>query len=364
MIDAYYKDEISAVDAKFEAQKIALSPLTFQATRALLEMGILEAVNKSRKKGITVPEIASQLNISEYGIAVLVEMGLGLGLLKLVPSENEKLKFTLGKIGVYMLMDEMTQANLNFSEDICYLGAGKLQESIRGGKPMGLSTLGPWKTLYEGLSKLTEQQKKSWFGFDHFYSDQAFPEVLPIVFANPCGRLFDIGGNTAKWAVNCCKYNKDVHVSIIDLPGQIAVAQKRAAEAGLADRIDTIPCNVLDSSVVFPKGADVVWMSQFLDCFSLEEITSILKKVFAAVDENADIYVLEPLWDHQRFEAAAYSLQATSLYFTCMANGNSKMYRFEELKSAIEAGGFRFCDAHHRLGPNDYSLLRFRKNNV
>lgn len=52
---------------------------------------------------------------------------------------------------------------------------------------------------------------------------------------------------------------------------------------------------------------------------------------------------------------------ATSLYFTCMANGNSKMYRFEELRDAIEASGFRLKDAHHNLGSNAYSLLEFGK---
>lgn len=363
MIESYYTDKISAIEAKFEAQKIAFAPLTFQATRAMVEMGILDAVNASRRKGITIKEISEKLSISEYGVGVLVEMGLGLGLFKLMPNEGEELKLTLGKVGVCMLKDDMTIANLFFSQDICYLGANKLQESIREGRPMGLPFLGPWKTVYEGLSQLTDQQKKSWFGFDHYYSDQAFPDCLPIVFGNNCSRIFDIGGNTAKWAIQCCKYNPSVEVTIVDLPGQTAVADKRAADAGFADRIHTVACNVLDPKTAFPKGADAVWMSQFLDCFSLEEITSILTKIHAAVDTEADIYVLEPLWDHQRFEAAAYSLQATSLYFTCIANGNSKMYRFEELKNAIEKGGFHFCDAHHRLGPNDYSLLRFRKNN-
>jgi hypothetical protein len=117
---------------------------------------------------------------------------------------------------------------------------------------------------------------------------------------------------------------------------------------------------VLDETTEFPKGANAVWMSQFLDCFSLEEITKILTKIHSAAAPDTDIYVLEPLWDKQRFEAAAYSLQATSLYFTCIANGNSKMYRFEELKHAIEIAGFELKEAHHTVGPNSYSLLRFR----
>lgn len=361
MFDFYINDNIDAVNAKFEAQKIAFAPLSFQAARALRNLGILDEISNARKKGIKISELSQKLNISLYGIGVLVEMGLGMGAIKVhKDSDDDDLRLTLGKIGFFLMKDEMTQVNMDFSQDICYRGAENLEESILKGKPAGLPHLGPWKTVYEGLSQLTEQEKKSWFGFDHFYSDLAFPEALPIVFEKPVGRLFDIGGNTAKWAISCCKYNADVKVSIIDLPGQTAVAEKNAAAAGFAERINTLPCNVLDETTAFPTGANAVWMSQFLDCFSLEEITKILTKIRKAAASDTDVYVLEPLWDKQRFEAAAYSLQATSLYFTCIANGNSKMYRYEELKKAIEVAGFELKEAHHNVGPNAYSLLRFR----
>lgn len=362
MFNIYKKDSIDAVDAKFEAQKIAFAPLTFQAARALINLGILNEISKNSRKGITISDLSQKLNLSLYGVQVLVEMGLGMGVIKLhQDSEENDLRLKLGKIGFFLISDQMTQVNMDFSQDICYRGAENLEESIRNGKPAGLPHLGPWSTIYEGLSKLTDQEKKSWFGFDHFYSDQAFPDALPIVFEKPKTRLFDIGGNTAKWAIACCNYNADVKISIIDLPGQTAVAQKNAAAAGFANRIDTVACNVLDNSTEFPKGADAIWMSQFLDCFSLEQITQILNKIHKAATPDTDIYVMEPLWDKQRFEAAAYSLQATSLYFTCMANGNSKMYRYNELKSAIELAGFELKEAHHNLGPNSYSLLKFRK---
>jgi len=40
-----------------------------------------------------------------------------------------------------------------------------------------------------------------------------------------------------------------------------------------------------------------------------------------------------------------------------MANGNSKMYRYDELAEAVEKAGFDIADARHNLGSNDYSLL-------
>ncbi|MCL1959764.1 MAG: class I SAM-dependent methyltransferase, partial [Spirochaetes bacterium] len=173
-------------------------------------------------------------------------------------------------------------------------------------------------------------------------------------------KIIDIGGNTAKWAICCCNYDTQVEVMIVDLPGQTKVAEEKAAEAGFSDRIKSFPCNVLDDETPVPAGADIIWMSQFLDCFSLDEISRIMSKVKDASGQKTDVYILEPFWDKQRFEAASFSLQAASLYFTCMANGNSKMYRYDEFASVIKNSGFEIINVRHNLGSNDYSLIQCR----
>lgn len=360
-IENFSKDDLHAIDAKFEAQKIAFAPLSFQAVRALLELGIMDIINDSGKDGITIDEIVEKSGISKYGVGVLTEMAVGMHVL-LLKTVDGKEYLSLSKIGWFLLEDNLTKANFYFTNDICYKGAWDLMDSVKNGKPEGLHVFGDqWTTVYEALSTLPDREKKSWFDFDHFYSDIAFPEALPIVYKNKPKKLFDIGGNTAKWAIASCKYDPDVNVTIVDLPGQTAVAEKNAAEAGFGNRISTYAGNILAETTVLPPAPDAVWMSQFLDCFSLHQITKILKKVHASATENTDVYVLEPLWDKQRFEAESYSLQATSLYFTCIANGNSKMYRYDELVNAIEEAGFELKTAHHNLGSNCYSLLVFRK---
>lgn len=364
--DKFKTDNIRAVDAKFEAQKIAFAPMCYQAIRTMLELGMMQAINDARDAGITRKELAEKAKISEYGAGVLCEMALGMNVIKLSQDSEagsaDKEKFVIGKIGWMLLEDDLTKVNFWFTNDICYEGAWKLKESIINGKPEGLKVFGDqWTTVYEALSTLPDKPKKSWFEFDHFYSDIAFPEALPIVFAEKPKTMLDIGGNTGKWSLACCRYNPDVKMTIVDLPGQANVAKKNAAEAGFADRIDFSMGNVLDNTTKLPENPDAVWMSQFLDCFSLKQIVKILKKVYEAATPETNVFVLEPLWDKQRFEASSYSLQATSLYFTCIANGNSKMYRYEELVNAIGEAGFELKTAHHNLGSNAYSLLVFRK---
>lgn len=356
----YYSDKMRAIDAKTKAQEIAFAPLAFQTVLALRNLGMLKSISDSGETGLTAEIVAEKAGVSLYGAKVLLEFALGMGVVKLVPDIQEE-RYLLSKTGWFLLEDDMTRVNMDFVNDICYQGAFKLTESVRNGKPEGLSVFGQWTTIYEALSTLPPQAKKSWFAFDHFYSDIAFPEALPIVFAQKPRKILDIGGNTAKWSICCCKYDPDVKVTIVDLPGQTAVAKENAAKAGFAERIDTCEGNILADSTVLPVGYDAVWMSQFLDCFSLKQVIKIIKKVVSVADENTKILVLEPLWDCQKFQASSYSLQATSIYFTCMANGNSKMYRYQELVNAIEAGGAKLETAHHNLGSNSYSLLQFRK---
>jgi hypothetical protein len=91
-------------------------------------------------------------------------------------------------------------------------------------------------------------------------------------------------------------------------------------------------------------------MSQFLDCFSEAQILDILRLVAEAMSDDASLFVLETLSDRQKFDAAAYSINATSLYFTCIANGVSRMYRASDLLRLIREVGLEVAAEHDELG--------------
>ena len=116
----------------------------------------------------------------------------------------------------------------------------------------------------------------------------------------------------------------------------------------LQQRIAIQPIDLLDHSRPFPKGHDAVWMSQFLVCFAEEDILRLLERAAAAMGPDSSLYVLDTFWDRQKYEASTYSLQAISLYFTCLANGRSRMYKFTDVTAMIEAAGLRV----ERVTPN------------
>ncbi|WP_281240070.1 class I SAM-dependent methyltransferase [Flavobacterium praedii] len=346
-------DKKNVIQANLDAQKIAFAPIMFQAAKSLRNLGILEYLFNNNKA--TIETIATELNLSVYGVKILLEAGLSLEMVYL--KDNE---FLLTKTGYFILRDKMTNINMNFTQDVNYLAMNHLEESIKNGKPEGLKELGNWDTVYIGLSELPEKVKKSWFDFDHFYSDYTFPEIMPILFGNNPKSLLDVGGNTGKFALQCAKYDPNVKITILDLPGQTTVARKIIAEAGFENRIDTVDINLLDNSSTIPKDFDIIWMSQFIDCFSMDEIFTLFRKTYDAMNANTSFYILETFWDLQKFQASTYSLHATSLYFTAVANGNSQMYHSTDIIKVIEKAGFIVDEIHEMIGMS-HTLIKCKK---
>lgn len=357
-MDFFSKDKKTAFESKEAAQWIAFGPVIFQAARVLRNTGILKVIEESGSTGLAIAEIAEKVKLPLYGVRVLLESGLSLGLVLV----NDK-KYTLGKTGYFILHDPLTKTNMDFVHDVNYKGLFYLDESIKTGKPAGLKEFGEWQTIYEGLSQLPEHVQKSWFSFDHFFSDDAFPLVLKQVYTISVKNILDIGGNTGKWAIASVKYAEDIMVTIMDLPGQLDVAKRKIEAMGLQDRVTLLPVNILDETLKFPKGFDAIWMSQFLDCFSEAEIVSILKRCYEALDDNGQVIILEPFWDRQRYEIATFCLQQTSLYFTALANGNSQMYSAETFLKCIEEAGFNIVEQVDHIGLSQ-TLLKCKKRKI
>lgn len=355
---AYTKERYTAREAQARAEWIAWGPIVFQASRLMLKLGILDLLRDS-DEGLTIGEVAEKTRLTEYAAKCLLEASLCIGT---VLVDTHTGRFTLAKTGWFLINDAATRVNIDFNHDVNYEGWFRLEEALKEGRPAGLEHFGPWPTVYEALSQLPEQAQKSWFGFDHFYSDSSFPEALQIVFANKPKTLLDVGGNTGRWAMQCVGYDNDVCVTVMDLPQQIDMMEQLTAGKPGAERIDGFGTDLLDPGNSFPqnKHYDAIWMSQFLDCFSEPQVLSILQRAARIMDDQSRLYIMETLWDRQRYETAAFCLTMTSLYFTAIANGNSKMFHSEDLTRLVSQAGLKVETVHDNLGQG-HSILVCRK---
>ncbi len=406
------------VDAKSEAQKIAFSPLTFQAVRAALNLGIFKVLDDAGKDGLSLAEMENKLNLGHYAVSTLIEVLESAGI---VSAKGGGL-YAASKIVRCFLYDSMTRVNMDFVNDVCYQGAFYLQESFENGKPEGLKVFGGWSTVYQALSQLPQRARGSWFAFDHFYSDNAFEDVIKIILSENPENVFDVGCNTGKFELALFAKGFKGNITLLDLPQQLEKAKENLQAAGYAGKCVFYPIDILKKGTKFPgtefpgsavaageencgslnneisetgnkkgtkfpgtkfpgsavaageengiafeaakngvNGPDIILMSQFLDCFSKEEIILILKKAQAVMSANSKLYILEPFWDNQKFSAAKLSLTHTSLYFTAIANGNSKIYAQTEMEECVFKAGLKILKVRKNIGSHEYTLLECGK---
>ena len=355
--EAYTKERLTACEAQQRAEWIAWGPVVFQSQRLMLKFGILDLLRNS-SEGMTISEVAGQTGLSLYAVKVLMEASLSVGTVLVNPDTD---RFTLAKTGWFLLNDDFTRVNIDFNHDVNYEGWFRLEEALREGRPAGLEHFGSWPTIYEGLAQMPTQVQKSWFGFDHFYSDGSFEQALEIVFARKPLTLLDVGGNTGRWALQCVAHDADVCVTVMDLPQQVAMMKQQTAGHEGAERIEGYGADLLNPSTPFPtdKHYDAIWMSQFLDCFSEEQVLSILKRAASIMDGGSRLYIMETLWDRQQFETAAFCLTMTSLYFTALANGNSKMFHSDDLIRLVRQAGMEVETIYDHLGLG-HSVIELR----
>lgn len=356
MLDKKFSPERqSAFAARFEAQKIAFGPVVFQCVRYAWKRGILQAIADAGDDGLSVEQMAATGRWSSYALKVVLETCLSAGVVCV-----EKGRYVLDKAGFCLLTDTLTQVNFDFNHDVCYQALFALDESLDAGQPLGLKTFGQWATLYEGLAALPEPARTSWLAFDHYYSDTSFPAIMPDVFATGPKRVMDIGANTGKFSLAALAANDAAELNLVDLPGQLAVADLALQEAGVRERAALHPVDLLDKSAALPGGMDLVWMSQFLSCFSEEAIASIFERAAAALAPNGQVLVMDTFWDRQKYDIASYCLINTSPYFTAVASGNSKIYQSGDYIRLAERAGLKLLTVRDGIG-YCHSLLRFAK---
>lgn len=343
----------TAFAARFEAQKIAFGPVVFQCVRYAWKRGMLQALSDAGDNGLSVTDMAASGQWTEYALKVVLETCLSAGVVYLQGG-----RYLLDKSGFCILTDKITQINLDFNHDVCYQGLFKLDESLDREQPLGLETFGDWPTLYQGLSAMPEPAKSSWFAFDHFYSDTSFPAILPDVFATAPRRIMDIGANTGKFSCAALAYHPSVELHLVDLPTQLAVAESALQTAGVRERAHLHAVDLLSPELQLPAGMDLIWMSQFLSCFSEPAIASILQRVAAALAPQGQVLIMDTFWDLQRYDIASYCLINTSPYFTAMASGNSKIYQSVDYIRLAEAAGLKLLTVRDDIG-YCHSLLRF-----
>ena len=135
---------------------------------------------------------------------------------------------------------EVVTAVIGFEAYINYPGLSDFTESLQENTNVGLRRVpGSGPTLYHRLTGDPELSKV-FYRYMGTWSNMAAGYLIDSVDFASLHRVLDVGGGDATIAVAVAQAFPHLHITVLELPGVVPLAQRRVDEAGVGDRVQVI----------------------------------------------------------------------------------------------------------------------------
>jgi len=161
----------------------------------------------------------------------------------------------------------------------------------------------------------------------------ATAEVLNVENAGPI-RVLDVAAGHGEFGLALARKNPEAHIVGVDFPEVVALARKRAAEAGLGDRYTTLEGSAFDLDLGGPY--DIVLLPNFLHHFRPEKIERFLGKVAGVLKKGGRVATVEFVPNDDRVSPPA----AAMFSMTMLLGADGDAYTFAELDNMLRRAGF------------------------
>ena len=153
--------------------------------------------------------------------------------------------------------------------------------------------------------------------------------------------VLDIAAGHGLYGIAVAKANPGARIVGADWEKVLAVAERNAQKAGVADRFSQLAGSAFD--VEFGGPYDIVLLTNFLHHFDVPTCVSLLKKVRAAMKPGGRAATLEFVPNDDRITPPMAAAFAMTMLGT---TGSGDAYTFAELKQMYEAAGFHDVALH------------------
>lgn len=159
--------------------------------------------------------------------------------------------------------------------------------------------------------------------------------VVPML-AGMEGRLLDLAGGPAAYAILLCQANPGLSCTTVDLPAISDAAKGYVARFGLADRI-TCRAGDYHTDTYEPEAYDVVTVFGALHQESPDQIVDILRRAHRALRPGGALHVLDVMTDETHAAPKFSALFALNMALT---TENGWVFSDAELKTWMRTAGF------------------------
>jgi hypothetical protein len=165
-------------------------------------------------------------------------------------------------------------------------------------------------------------------------------------------RLLDVGGGSGCFAIALARQHPRMHTAIMELPAMCEVAAEYIAAGGVSGRVETLAVDMFREP--WPRGYDAMFFSNVFHDWNFETCRWLAERCCETLEPGGRIYLHEMLLDD---DGAG---PVTPVSFSMLMLGTQgQQFSFPELRSLLEAAGFRDIEAKSTYGY--YSLVVGKK---
>lgn len=315
-----------------DLQLILGGAVFFQTLRTACDLDLFGLLRK--KQGLTLEEIAEELEIGEYPARVLLMTCVALKLVRKVGS-----RYRCSSIFTRRLDRKHPQSLLPILEwmhHIVYPSMFHYAQAVQECRPAGLQVFkGDEDDLYGRLAHDSHLQRVFYEALQA-RSRLTNPEFLDRVDFSKFRRILDVGGGDGEIMLAIAERHPSVQGTLFDLPSVAEMAARHFAERGMDDRLKASGGNLFEED--FPGGQDCVLFCHFLPIFSEKTNRSLMKRAYEALEPGGMVCVYGRFMNDR--ETGPLQSAMLSPYILCTVSGEGRHYSWQETSSWLQEAGF------------------------
>jgi demethylspheroidene O-methyltransferase len=312
-----------------------------QVLSALVELDLL---NRLAEGPQSPAELARRAGMAEDRMAILLQAGAALGLLR----RRRDGRFALARKGAAILGVPGLEAMIRHHRAF-YADMADPVTLLRGEGETELARF--WPYVFGAAAEVEPEVARRYSDLMAQSQGLVAQDVLRMVSFKEARHLLDIGGGSGTFLAAVAARSPDLRLSLFDLPEVIPSARARLTQAGLTARLTLVPGSFRSDPL--PEGADTISLIRVLYDHDDATVTALLAKVHAALPAGGRLIVAEPMAGGARPERAG------DVYFAfyTMAMGTGRARSAARIAEMCRGAGFTDIRIPHSPRPFVTSAL-------
>jgi len=168
----------------------------------------------------------------------------------------------------------------------------------------------------------------------HNLALQKVKKVISALDLKGVKRVLDLGGGPGTYSMGFAK--KKMQVTLFDVPETLRISKRLIRAAGLSGSVKLVPGDFTKDDL--GSGYDLIFISQILHAYGVDECISMLRKCNAALSKGGKVVVQEFYLDETRTNPLQGALFAINMLVNTQ---NGRTYTPGEMSLCMKKAGFR-----------------------